>query len=80
LIATTIRMPEELRNKLKKWADDERRSVNEIAVEALERAARRRSLEKSLEAARQLRADIHARRGTMTDSVEDLRALRQERS
>jgi hypothetical protein len=73
-------MPEDLRRRLKEWADAEGRSVNEITVKALARAARRRAIEKSLDDARRLREDIRARRGSVPDSVEELRALRLERS
>ena len=80
MVATTIRMPEDLRNRLKEWAEEEHRSVNDLTVDLLEQAARQRSTEQALSAATRIRAKIRSRHGVLSDSVADLRAIRDERS
>jgi predicted DNA-binding protein len=80
VVATTIRMPEELRKRLKEWAEQEHRSVNDLTVELLEQATLQRSTEQALAAATRVRAKIRSRHGMGSDSVADLRAIREERS
>ncbi len=80
MVATTLRLPEELHEELKKWAKEEGRSVNELAVEVLEREARRHKGLQVLENMRQLRERLRAEYGMMEDSTPIIRQLREERS
>jgi hypothetical protein len=73
-------MPEELRKRLKEWADEEHRSVNDLAVEVLEQAAKHRQARRALAEIARIREQIYARQGQLPDSVEELRTLREERS
>lgn len=80
MVATTIRMPEELKKQLREWADEEHRSVNDLAVEVLEQAAKHRQARRALAEIARIREQIYARQGQLPDSVEELRTLREERS
>ncbi len=80
VVATTIRMPEELRKRLKEWAEEEHRSVNDLTVELLERAARERRTKRALAQIDRIREEIYEKHGQLPPSVEELRKLREERS
>jgi len=80
MVASTLRMPEELHHLLKEWAKDEGRSVNDLAVDILGREAKRHEGLRTLEQASRFRERLRARYGTMADSAPVIREMREERS
>lgn len=75
-----MRMPEELHRRLKEWAKEQGRSVNDLAVEILDREARRHEGLRTVERMARLTDRLRARYGTMPDSVATIREMREERS
>lgn len=80
MAVSNVRMPDEVYERLKAWAKEEKRSINDLTVEILERATRRRAALQALEAADRVREEIRAEYGESTDSTEMIRQMREERS
>ncbi len=77
---SNIRMPDSVHERLKEWAREEGRSLNDLAVEILDRESRRWEALRGLEAARKVREEIRERVGVQPDSAPLIRELREERS
>ncbi len=80
MAATNVRMPDEVHERLRAWAREEKRSLNDLAVEILDEASRRWAARRALADARRVREAIRAREGDLPDSVPLLRELREERA
>jgi hypothetical protein len=80
MAATTLRMPDELREQLADWAQEEGRSFNELAIEILRREVKRREALRTLDRARSLRERLRTRYGVLPDSTPLIREMREERS
>lgn len=81
MVATAnIRMPDEIYARLKARAQAEGRSINELAVEILDRESRRWAARRALEEGRRLREEIRARHGELPDSAPEIRRDREERA
>jgi hypothetical protein len=80
MAATTLRMPDELREQLADWAQEEGRSFNELAIEILRREVKRREALRTLDRARSLRERLRTRYGVLPDSTSLIREMREERS
>ncbi len=80
MVASTLRMPEELHRRLKQWAREQGRSVNDLAVDILDREAKRHEARRTLERASRFRERLRARYGTMPDSTPAVRGMREERA
>ncbi len=79
MVASTLRMPEELHQRLRAWARQEGRSVNDLALQILEREARRWSALQLLAEAERRGEEFRARHGALPDSTLLVRQLREER-
>ena len=80
MAVSNVRMPEDLYGKLKEWAKEENRSINDLMVEILAEAARHRQAMQWLEAADRFREKLRAKYGEFPDSTPLLREIREERS
>jgi len=78
--ATNVRMPDEIHERLKAWAREENRSLNDLTVEILDQATRRWAARRALAAACRVREEVRARHGELSDSAPLLRTLREERA
>lgn len=79
MAVSNIRMPNQVHQRLKEWARAEGRSINDLAVEILDRESRRWEARQGLAAARQVREAIRQRAGEQPDSAPFIRELREER-
>ena len=79
MAVSNIRMPNQVHERLKEWARAEGRSLNDLAVEILDRESRRWEARQGLVAARRVREAIRQQAGQQPDSAPLIRALRDER-
>lgn len=79
--ASTIRMNDDLHERLNAWAREKGQSFNELAVEVLERELRRHerrvAIDRLIEFGRRMREEYGVVPG---DSTEEIRELREERA
>lgn len=80
MAVSNVRMPDEVYERLKVRARAENRSINEVAVEILDRETRRWMARQALKDARRLREEIRARHGELPESAPIIRRMREERS
>ncbi|MHB1413686.1 MAG: FitA-like ribbon-helix-helix domain-containing protein [Chloroflexota bacterium] len=79
MAVSNLRMPDSVYERLKARAQAEHRSINEVAVEILDRELQRWSAQQAMERARQVREGVRAREGDLPDSTPLLRELRKGR-
>jgi hypothetical protein len=77
---SSIRMPDPVHDRLRAWAQAEGRSLNDLAVEILDRESRRWQARQALAAAIKVREAVRARVGEQPDSTPLIRELREERT
>ena len=80
MAVSSIRMPDEVYERLRAWARQQNRSINELTVEILDRETRRWVARQALEEADRVREEIRARHGELPDSTPLIREIREERS
>ncbi len=80
MVASTLRMPEELHARLATWAREEGRSINDLAVEILDREAKRWAALRLLAEAERRGRLFREQHGALSDSTPLVRELRQERA
>ena len=78
--ASSIRMPDVVHDRLRAWARAEGRSLNDLAVDILDRESRRWQARQALAAAIAVRQAVRARAGEQPDSTPLIRELRAERT
>ncbi|MGI5837581.1 MAG: hypothetical protein ACOX87_13975 [Chloroflexota bacterium] len=79
--ASTIRMNDDLHERLNAWAREEGRSFNELAVEVLERELRRHEQRVAIDRLIEFGKRMREKYGVMPgDSTEEIRELREERA
>lgn len=79
MAAASIRMPDELYERLKAQAKALNRSINELVVETLDRETRRWLARQALAEAWEVREEARARYGPAPASTELIREIREER-
>ena len=80
MVSSTLRMPDEIRRRLRARASAEGRSINEIVVEILDRETRRWQALEALKTADEVREIIREHYGELPDSTPVVRELRDERA
>ena len=80
MAVSNVRMPDAVYDRLKAWANAEHRSINEMAVDILDRATRRWKAQEALGEARQVREAIRAKHGVLPDSAQAIRQMRKKRA
>lgn len=80
MAVSNVRMPDKVYDRLKAWAKAEHRSINEIAVDVLDRATRRWGAQEALGEARRIRESIRAKQGVLPDSAKAIRQMREKRA
>ncbi len=80
MAVANIRMPDEVYERIKTRASVEGRSINQVAVEVLDREMRRWLANWALAEAERIQNEIYVRCGELPDSTELIRRLREERS
>lgn len=79
--ASTIRMNDDLHERLNAWAREEGRSFNELVVEVLERELRRHEQRVAIDRLIEFGKRMREKYGVMPgDSTEEIRELREERA
>ncbi len=78
--ASTLRMPDDLHERLNAWAREEGRSFNELAVGILERELRRRQRRTTIDKMIEFGDTLASKYGQFPDSTEEIRAIREERA
>lgn len=80
MAVSNVRMPDDVHERLKAWAQTENRSINDLVVEILDRETRRWLGRKALMDARRVREEIRSRHGEFPESARDIRRMREERA